>query len=312
MDYCLILHGGNILGKDKFPVMLVSPMKEIHRINFPCIAQTKMDGMRAIIVVRDEEVTVYSRNGKKLLGLEKHFKEIVFHNNMVYDGELTVVDSEDEGIVLDRKAGNGICHKAVESVNTISDEEVERIRITLWDIIPLKAFEEGHDPTPYHLRLGELKSMPKTGLHRIVETHDINDRDEAQELFNKMLAQGEEGIILKNDDHPWENKRSKHCVKMKAELEMDLEITGVVEGQGKNAGMAGALQCKSSDGNIVVDVGTGMDDATRINLWESKDELIGGIVAVKYNEVIQAKSNKPASLFLPVFVELRIDKEEAD
>lgn len=300
----------DLASKDKFPVMLVSPMKELKRINFPCIAQTKMDGMRAVIIVEDAIITVYSRNGKKLLGLEEHFKPIINHNNMVYDGELTVLDSK--GKVMCRKEGNGIIHKAVESVDTISAEEISRIRLTLWDIIPLKAWKEGKDETPYHLRMSELLSMPKHELFKIVQTHNIKDKEDAQKLFNEMLAQGEEGIILKNDDHPWEAKRSKECVKMKAELEIDLEITGFAEGQGKNAGMCGAIQCKSKDGKIVVDVGTGMDDAKRVEIWGNQEKLIGSIVAVKYNEVIQAKTDKPSSLYLPVFVELRVDKEVAD
>ena len=293
---------------DKFPVMLVSPMKELKRITFPCIAQTKMDGMRAIIVVEDEVVTVYSRNGKKLIGLDKHFAPIISHNNMVYDGELTVLDSN--GKVMCRKEGNGICHKAVESVNTISAEEISRIRLTLWDIIPLNSWREGVDDTPYHARLGELKAMPKHELFNIINTLSINNMEDAEVLFKKMLADGEEGIILKNNDHPWEAKRSRQCVKMKAELEADLKITGFAEGQGKNAGMCGAIQCEGEiDGQkIVVDVGTGLNDADRTDIWGRQSELIGTVVEVKFNEVIKAKTDKPASLYLPVFVELRTDK----
>ena len=57
--------------KDKFPVMLVSPMKEMKRITFPCIAQTKMDGMRAIIVVEGEVVTVYINCKLKKIAIER-------------------------------------------------------------------------------------------------------------------------------------------------------------------------------------------------------------------------------------------------
>ena len=86
--------------------------------------------------------------------------------------------------------------------------------------------------------------------------------------------------------------------------------TGFAEGTGKASGMCGAIQCKGTiDGQeIVVDVGTGLDDATRIDIWSRQEELIGTIVEVKFNEVIKAKTDKPASLFLPVFVELRTDK----
>jgi len=292
----------------KFPVMLASPNKMIDRINFPCFAQTKMDGMRALIVVKDNEPIVYSRNGKVMEGLGKHFEPMVAHNEMVYDGELTVLDDDDKP--LDRKAGNGILHKAV--VGTISPEEIERVRITLWDIVGTHDWEDGYCATPYHARLAELKSLPKNGLFSIVETFDVNNMDEAQEIFQKMLAKGEEGIILKNNDHPWENKRSTQIVKMKEVLEMDLKVIGWAEGTGKYIGMMGALQCENKDGSIKVDVGTGYNDAQRTDLWIKRDKLIGKIISIQYNAVIDRKDKDVKSLFLPVFVEYRLDKDESD
>lgn len=293
----------------KFPVMLASPNKMISRINFPCIAQTKMDGMRAMIIVKDNETIVYSRNGKVMKGLGKHFEPMVNHNNMVYDGELTVTIESGFGL-LDRKAGNGILHKAV--VGTISPEEIERVRITLWDIIGTHDWEDGYCATPYHARLAELKSLPKSGLFSIVETFDVNNMDEAQEIFQKMLAKGEEGIILKNNDHPWENKRSTQIVKMKEVIETDLKITGFAEGTGKASKMLGALQCSNKDGSIKVDVGTGFTDDQRVNIWGRQDELLNTVVTVKNNGVITRKDKDVKSLFLPVFIELRPDKEESD
>lgn len=53
--------------KIKIPVMLVSPNKEIGRIQFPCFAQTKMDGMRGVIVKRDGRVIVFSRDRKSVV-----------------------------------------------------------------------------------------------------------------------------------------------------------------------------------------------------------------------------------------------------
>ena len=57
--------------------MLVSPNKEIGRIQFPCFAQTKMDGMRGVIVKRDGRVVVFSRNGNTMTKLDKHFESIL-------------------------------------------------------------------------------------------------------------------------------------------------------------------------------------------------------------------------------------------
>jgi len=289
--------------------MLVSPNKEIGRIQFPCFAQTKMDGMRGVIVKRDGRVTVFSRNGNTMTKLDKHFEEILKSvDNVVVDGELTVVDSD--GKLLDRKTGNGILNKTV--VETVSDEEVSRVRFTAWDLIDVCNFDEGVDNMTGVERLAKLRAIPKHPLFEVVQTFEIANMEEAQDLFKKQLADGQEGIILKNNNHIWEDKRSKQCVKMKEVIEMDLKIIDVVEGTGKASGMCGAIEVENGDGSIKSNVGTGMDDATRQDIWSRKADLVGTIVTVKCNGVISRKGVDSKSLFLPVFVELRLDKTESD
>ena len=293
----------------KIPVMLVSPNKEIGRIQFPCFAQTKMDGMRGVIVKRDGRVVVFSRNGNTMTKLDKHFEAVLSSiDNIVIDGELTVVDSE--GKLLDRKTGNGILNKTV--VETVSDEEVARVRFTAWDLIDVCDFDKGVDRRTGVERLSRLRAIPANPLFEVVQTFEIANLEEAQELFKEQLAKGEEGIILKNNDHPWEDKRSKQCVKMKEVIEMDLKITGFAEGTGKASGMTGAIQVENKDGSIKTSVGTGLDDATRKDIWARQEELIGTIITVKCNGVISRKGADSKSLFLPVFVELRLDKTESD
>jgi len=296
--------------KIRLPVMLVSPAKEIGRISFPCFGQTKMDGMRGVIVKRNGVVTVYSRNGNTMVNLDEHFKIILDSvDNVVLDGELNVTLESGIGFV-DRKTGNGILNKTV--VETVSPEEVARVRFTAWDMIDIENFDKGHDATSGVERLERLRKLPAHGLFEVVKTFELATLEEAQKIFKEMLANGEEGIILKNNDHPWEDKRSKQCVKMKDVIEKDLKIVDIVEGTGKASGMTGALVVENKDGSIRSSVGTGLDDATRIDIWSKKDDLIGKIVAVKCNAVISRKGVDTKSLFLPVFVEIRKDKDEVD
>ena len=98
------------------------------------------------------------------------------------------------------------------------------------------------------------------------------------------------------------------------ELECDLEIIAVEEGTGKYAGKLGAVVCRSRPENgisITVNVGSGFNDDHRNNLWAIRDSLIGKIVAVKYNMRSKNKAGEE-SLFLPIFVEVRDDKDVAD
>jgi hypothetical protein len=42
------------------------------------------------------------------------------------------------------------------------------------------------------------------------------------------------------------------------------------------------------------------------------EDIVGKIITVKYNEVIQDKNKDKKSLFLPIFEEIRLDKTVAD
>jgi hypothetical protein len=88
----------------------------------------------------------------------------------------------------------------------------------------------------------------------------------------------------------------------------DLKIVGT-EPHKKKPEWLGAIICESSDGIIKVNVGSGFNDEHRKS-YKEKD-LLGKIVAIKYNARIKNKAGEE-SLFLPVFVELREDKDIAD
>ena len=73
--------------------------------------------------------------------------------------------------------------------------------------------------------------------------------------------------------------------------------------------MLGAIVCESSDGIVKVNVGSGFNDAHRKSL--KKKDLVGKVVAIKYNARIKNKLGDE-SLFLPIFIEVREDKDVAD
>jgi ATP-dependent DNA ligase len=305
-----------------FPCMLASAFdqKLIDKVQFPALVQLKMDGMRfnAIVDAKTKTVEYRSRNGKEVqidnwlmdeafLAMAKN----IGMANVVFDGELLVVD--EAGKPLDRKTGNGILNKAVKG--TISEAESKQVRATIWDVIPLLYFRQGKCDVDYETRLATVvTAIDNLGgnlkhLVSVVETTIANDLANAQKLFETYHAAGQEGIILKTRDGIWEDKRAKHQIKFKGELECDLLCVGWEEGTGKNKGKLGALVLTSSDGKINVSVGTGLTDQMRSTLTSKMVE--GKIVTVKYNARINNKKGED-SLFLPVFLEIREDKTIAD
>ena len=296
----------------EYPCMLCSGYDEklVKKIEFPAYVQLKMDGMRFNAIVRSGEVEFRSRNGKEieLLGfLEDEFRAMAGDIDCVFDGELLVVD---DGNILDRQTGNGILNKA--SKGTISKEEASKVHATVWDVIPYLYFAEGEYHTSYARRFIEVQNMLKnTDSKKVkaVETTMVSNLEEAHEKFQEYYAQGQEGIILKDAMGIWENKRSKTQIKFKGELECDLVVTGIEEGRGKYQGKIGALIAESADGLVKVSVGSGLSDELRTSL--SQEDVIGRIITVKYNARIQNKQGEH-SLFLPIFIELRSDKDSAN
>lgn len=293
------------------PVMLCSPFdaKLVDAIKYPAIVQTKMDGMRVNVLVNEAgQVSFFSRSGKmlNLLGcLEAEFKALADGKPFIYDGEMLVASPS--GGILDRQTGNGILNKA--NKGTITAEDAAMIRVVLWDSIPYADWVLGVYETPYRERLNATRAaVAKSPTSRVavVDSWVAVSSEEVHAHFDRLYAEGQEGIILKDMASIWEDKRSRGQIKFKGELECELIVTAVEEGNGKYAGMLGAVYAESSDGVIKVRVGSGFDDAAR-----AEGIPIGSIISVKYNARTKNKRGEE-SLFLPIFIEVRHDKSQAD
>ena len=159
-------------------------------------------------------------------------------------------------------------------------------------------------------RLTEAREVVKT-LNlpnvKIADTYKVESVQDVNSLFEKVLADKQEGLILKSDKHRYSFKRSADWVKLKDILTADLQCVDIIEGTGKYEGMIGALVCEGFiDGVLVkVNVGSGLTDCQRSDHWS---EYISHTIEVKYNSLIQDSVTKEWSLFLPRFVTVRFDK----
>jgi ATP-dependent DNA ligase len=305
----------------EYPCMLASAFEQklVDKIKFPAIVQVKMDGMRFNAIVEDGKCEFRSRNGKLIDIPSDLFAQPFIHMSkfwgidMVFDGELLCADAS--GKPLDRKTGNGILNKAVKG--TMSEKEAATVRAVLWDAIPLDNFIEGKYEEAYQDRLAKLFNAiddckGKSSLGHLLDkvwSKRVETQLDAQKLFEKFLGEGQEGIILKSKDGIWEDKRAKHQIKFKGEYECDLICVGWEEGTGKNTGRLGALQLESACGKLKVGVGSGLTDSDRENIGR---DVVGKIITIKYNAIVDDKTKDTKSLFLPIFLEVREDKDTAD
>ena len=302
----------------KFAVMLATSYsdKALAKIKYPAYAQLKADGSRtqALIDLNKRVVSFWTRNGKEVFLSKTKAEEMLalfpesWSGSWVVDGEIVAIDANG---VVDRATGNGIYNKAIKE--SISEAEEALLNFQVWDLIKYEEWQSGKGTMSYKDRLFNLNRLNHGKFTTVIETHTVYSLAEAEAIYTKYIEQDLEGIILKNLDGLWEDKRSKDQVKFKQVMSADLEVVEVMPGKAgkKYADIAGTLRCKTSCGQLFVDA-SGMSDAQRKHFWEKREQMVGEIVEIEYNGIVKRRGSDVYSLFLPQFVGFRADKQVAN
>jgi len=93
----------------------------------------------------------------------------------------------------------------------------------------------------YHLRKKAIDNFLLTCKLKClasVETISIKSDEQMKEEFNRLLADQQEGAILRWMDAPYEHKRSKYLVKVKVDDDSEATIVDITDGDGNWKGAA--------------------------------------------------------------------------
>lgn len=224
-------------------------------------------------------------------------------------GELLVYKGN---VLLSRKDGNGILNSLLSGDGSKFDPETMVVRFYAWDLVMMTEFTAGESERPYDSRWGQV--VYETDL-LTVACWKVNSVREANRIQAEHTARGEEGTVWKNPEMGWRDCSSgdKDMMKAKTVFEADYRIRGYYEGKGKAKGKLGGLELETEDGLIQFNVGSGFSDDQRLALWHIRDTLPGKIVAAEGNDIVTDKKRAGIeAVFLPIFIEVRQDKFEAD
>lgn len=276
------------------------------------IVEKKADGTFAYLKkLSDGTATAFSRAGSTYpQWLVQRLAKGLPDTSYVYVGELLIYKN---GKLLDRQTGNGIYNSILKNGDEDEFKECDFV-MEAWDVLPLADFEAGYSKLSCEYRLTSLEIKTLTAENINVIEYDIVDNlAAAYRFFAKKTQDGFEGAIVKDPNSPWKDHTSPFNIKLKIEFVAEYEITAVNEGEGKAKSMMGSVSVKSREGKIKSDVGTGWSDAQRIDIWNNKEAYIKQILSVKANEIIGNRDDSESfSLFLPVALDIRLDKTQAD
>lgn len=93
---------------------------------------------------------------------------------------------------------------------------------------------------------------------------ELRDARALQALLQDTVRQGGEGLMLHRADAMWRPGRTDALFKLKPELDEEARVVGHQPGQGRLAGMTGALLVQRPSGQRFA-LGTGLSDALRRN-----------------------------------------------
>jgi DNA ligase-1 len=272
--------------------------------------EVKLDGVRVLAVCSSSGVTLYSRSGKVF----ENFPQIAEALDANY--KLLPVSTQATGsYVLDGEIVGESFQKLMKQAHRKGNARTDNMVYHVFDLLPLRAFEEGFHNAQQHKRLELLEKFravfDTTNCVRVMSGIEVDlDVSKGQDIMrrfaNDAVAQGFEGIMIKDLDAPYECRRSSFWMKWKPVITVDLKIVGFEEGTGRNLGRLGAIVCEGVDNgrNISVNVGSGLSDADRDEYWLARDQLLGDVVEVEADAVTQNQDGT-YSLRFPRFLRFR-------
>jgi DNA ligase 1 len=157
-----------------------------------------------------------------------------------------------------------------------------------WQRVQYMVFELPAGDGTFAQRSQKLQALVKqTNWPQLqwIEQFKIADEKALQAKLKQITAQGGEGLMLHLASAPVTQGRSAVLLKLKPVSDAEGVVMAHIPGKGKFAGMLGALQIKTEDGQTVK-IGTGFSDEQRKN-----PPAIGSTITYTYRD--KTPSGKP-------------------
>lgn len=252
------------------------------QIKYPCLVQPKYDGVRCTISVgSDDEVKIISRQGKPYN--IPHIREWAEQHRDILplDGELY--------------NHHELSFQEITSAVKKRSELTDKIHYVVYD---KPVCDEDNSHRWCELLKYEWNDAFKESPAYLSDYKICNNMDEIREYHSECVADGYEGVIIRNLDGLYEfGFRSRNLIKLKDFDDAEFEIADVLEGTGRDAGTAvfvlkiGGQQFKARP------VGT---LEQRTDYFNNREMLIGKMCTVKY----QGKSSDGIPRF-PIAIAVR-------
>ncbi len=223
----------------------------------PAAIEHKYDGFRVVINKIGNEVKLFTR---RLEDVTKQFPDVVATIRKYIKAKEVILDSEVVGYDPKTKTQRPFEAISQRIKRKYDIDKLERelpVEVNVFDVI----YHNGESlmQKPFHERRKLLEKIIPHEKWKIRPSMQIVTDDEkvALKFYNEALNSGEEGIMIKNLNAPYQQgRRVGFIVKMKPAVnDLDLVITGAEYGSGKRGGLLTSYVVACRDGDKYLEVG---------------------------------------------------------
>jgi len=290
----------------------------------PACLDVKLDGVRIQVHRRGDDVRIFTRSLDDITARLPEVCDVVRslgRSSLILDGEVLILDSTGRPRPFQETAARTASHQAAGTRGRPVPFFFDVLHVDAVDLID----------EPLSTRLATLDDLlpPECRVARLA----TDDPEAAQRFFDEAVAAGQEGVVVKALDAPYDaGRRGSSWVKVKPRHTLDLVVLAVEWGSGRRQGWLSNIHlgARNPDGGGFVMLGKtfkGMTDemlawqtARFLELEESRS---GHIVRLRPEQVVevafdglQRSSRYPGGLALRFarVVRYRDDKtaQEAD
>lgn len=308
------------------------------RCGKPAAFEFKYDGFR-MLINKDESgnVRIFTRRLDEVTNqfpeVKEYVKKFVKANSFIIDSEAVGYDRKTKKYLQFQSISQRIKRKY--DIKEMADELP--IEVNAFDILYYNGSSLINEP--FEKRSKILRKIIKEERYkfRAAEQLITDDEKKAEEFNKKALAEGEEGVMIKNLNSPYKpGARVGYMLKFKpSSNEFDLVITGAEYGTGKRAGWLSSfdISCKNQKTGEFLGIGkvsTGIKEKSEEGTsYEELTKLLKPliisekgknikvkpkiVITVSYQDIQKSPSYASGyALRFPRFTALRTDRNVSD
>lgn len=254
------------------------------KVEYPCYAQPKLDGVRSLMIVNPEEgpiVRFITRKGKEITTLGHIAADI---EDYLGDVSAQLKALNDEGVpsfVLDGEIFSyELTFQEIVSAVKAQKPNSLKLKFRAYDIVNDEPQSVRWPLTK--LQVGRINSDHVT----LVDTHIARSKDEVQALYADFMSKGYEGAMIRHLSGTYgQGQRSSDLLKVKEFIDGEFAFIRFEHGQRGVEDLIAVCINESGDefrakmrGNL----------AEKVAMYDKMDELEGTSITIKYFELTDA------------------------